>query len=126
MNYVRVVDTFDFKEVEKEEAFFVEHVFHIFGREKYITYFFDYIQKEEKLVLNDTLRLLIDLEKDKVKRYLEQKEKEMFRIKIDDYVAGVVYAENYRSEIGDHLVKTFSDIDFAIIINVSRSVSYRG
>ena len=69
---------------------------------------------------------MIKLEKDKVDNYLKQKTDEMMRVNIDGHKAGVVFAERYRSQLGNYLVSLYDDIDFAIIINVAKSVSYRG
>lgn len=38
---------------------------------------------------------------------------------------GLVFAENYRSQVGNTLLEMHPEIDFMIIINVSRSISYR-
>ena len=37
----------------------------------------------------------------------------------------IVYAELNRSALGNYLIEKY-DIDFAIIINISKSISYRG
>jgi len=40
--------------------------------------------------------------------------------------AGVIFAEQYHSELGNVLAERRPDLDFIIIINPSRTISYRG
>ncbi len=127
VNLVRSIDTFDFQEISKDEAFTIQKLFSIFGRDKYIDYLINYVTNNDEFILDGSLKLIIDTENDRVKRYVEQKEQEMYKVKIDGYNAGLVYAEDYRTELGDYLNTKYKDIlDFIIIINVSRSISLRG
>ncbi len=127
VNLVRSIDTFDFQGISKDEAFTIQKIFSIFGRDKYIDYLINYVKNNDEFILDDSLKLIIDVENDRVKRYLEQKEQEMFRVKLDGYNAGLVYAEDYRTELGDYLNTKYKEsLDFIIIINVSRSISLRG
>lgn len=125
-NYVRTMDTYDFNEIEKEEAQKIDYLFGIFGREDYINHFLEFINKNDTFKFTEIENLLIDLENKKVKRYLESKEKEMMQVKINGYLIGLVYAERHRSELGNYLVNKYPTLDFAILINISRSISYRG
>lgn len=122
---VRLVDTYDFKTEEDKKSLNLDYLFAILGRENYIDYFTDYIKKYDKFEYTDREKFLIKLEKDKVENYITQKEKEVILAKIDGYDVAVVYAEANRSVLGHHLIEKY-DIDFAIVINISRGISYRG
>lgn len=122
---VRIVDTYDFKTEEDKEALNLDYLFSILGRETYITYFKDYITNNEKFEYTEKERFLIKLQKDKIDNYITHKAKEMFKVKLDNHVVGIVYAETNRSLLGNYLIQN-NDIDFAVVINISRSISYRG
>lgn len=125
VNQVRSIDTYDFNEVPKEQAHNIDCLFGMFGREEYINYFTEYIEKHDKFEYTERENFLISLENNRIKRYLESKAKEMMKVKIDGHLAGLVYAERYRSDLGNYLASNNDDLDFVILINVSRSISYR-
>ncbi len=123
---VRIIDTYDFKTEDDKKAHNLDLLFSILDRENYINYFNNYIRVHDSFEYTKDEMFLIKLEKDKVDNYLKQKTDEMMRVNIDGYKTGVVFAERYRSQLGNHIVNLYDDIDFAIIISITRSVSYRG
>lgn len=122
---VRIVDTYDFKKEEDKEALNLDYLFSILGRDNYITYFEKYIKDNEIFQYSPKEKFLIKIQKDKVDNYIKQKIKEMFLVKIDNYKVGLVYAERFRSQLGNYIIEN-KDVDFSIIINISSSISYRG
>ena len=125
INVVRLVDTYDFKKEEDKEALNLDYLFAILGRENYIEYFTNYLKNNDKFEYNEQEKLLIKLEKDRVDNYIKQKEKEIIFASIDNHDVAIVYAESNRSALGHYLIEKY-DIDFAIIINISKGISYRG
>lgn len=125
VNQVRLVDTYDFKTKEDEKSKDLDYIFAILGYEKYITYFDNYIKNNDTFSYGSNEELLISLEKDKVKKYVSDKEKEMFIVNLDNHLAGLVFAENYRTQVGNMLLQMHPELDFMVVVNVSRSISYR-
>lgn len=125
VNEVRIIDTYDFKTEDDKKALNLDYLFSILGRENYQTYFEEYIRNNDKFEYTKKEQFLIKLQKDKIDNYITNKSKEMMLANLEGHKVGVVYAESNRSLLGNHLVEN-NDIDFAIVINVSRSVSYRG
>lgn len=123
---VRIIDTYDFKHENDLKAHNLDYLFSILGRDKYISYFDEYIKTHDSFEYGEKENFLIELEKDKVDNYLKQKSEEMIRVNLDGHDVGLVYAERYRSQLGNHLINLYDDIDFAVIISITRSVSYRG
>lgn len=124
---VRLIDTYDFKtQKENEDAHNMDYLFAILGRENYQTYFTEYVKQHDEFSYTEQELFLVKLQKNKIDNYIDLKSKEMFKAKIEGYNVGIVYAESNRSLLGHYLVNKHDDIDFAIIINVARSVSYRG
>lgn len=125
VNQVRSIDTYDFKEIPKEEAQNIDCLFGLFGRDEYINYFTNFINENDEFMYTEKELYLINLEKSRMNRYIESKTKEMFKAKLDGYKVGIVYAERYRSDLGNYLAQNNEDLDFIILINVARSISYR-
>lgn len=125
VNQVRIVDTYDFKKEKDKEALNLDYLFAILGRKNYIDYFTNYIKENDNFKYTRQEKLLIKLEKDRVDNYLKQKDKEIILAKVDGYNVGIVYAESNRSILGHRMLENYN-IDFAIIINISKSISFRG
>ena len=49
----------------------------------------------------------------------------MIIAKIDDYDVGIVFAERYRSILGNTLANEHEELNFIIIIDIDISISYR-
>jgi len=122
---VRLIDTYDFKTEEDERAKNLDYLFSILGRENYIEYFTNYIKENDTFAYNEKENYLIKIQKDKVDNYITQKEKETMFANIDGHEVALVYAESNRSQLGNYLVEKYP-VDFAVIINIARGISYRG
>lgn len=62
---------------------------------------------------------------EEAKRYIETKEANIKKIEINGLTAGVVFAESNISELGNVICENNPDIDFAMIINIDKSISFR-
>ena len=123
VEHVRTMDTYDFSITSKEEANNIEVLFKIYGRELFIDKFYNVIINHKELYSDEDLNL-INLEKLRIKRYVE--EKEIIEITLDNKKVGVVFAERNMSELGNYLVNKYDYLDYVILINVDKSISYRG
>ena len=68
---------------------------------------------------------ILDLEYERIQKYIQLKNQDIIKIDIKDYVVGVVFAEQYISELGNKLCEYNNDVDLIAIINPSKSISYR-
>ena len=123
VEHVRTMDTYDFSITSKEEANNIEVLFKIYGRELFIDKFYKVIINDKELYSDEDLNL-INLEKLRIKRYVE--EKEIIEILLDNKKVGVVFAERNISELGNYLINKYDYLDYIILINVDKSISYRG
>lgn len=123
VEHVRTMDTYDFSITSKEEANNIEVLFKIYGRELFIDKFYNVIINDKELYSDEDLNL-INLEKLRIKRYVE--EKEIIEILLDNKKVGVVFAERNISELGNYLINKYDYLDYIILINVDKSISYRG
>lgn len=122
---VRIVDTYDFKDEKDKRALNLDYLFTLLGRDNYASYFEKYLKENDTFKYTEKEKFFIKIQKDKANNYIKQKAKEMFMAKVDGYKVAIVYAEQFRSQLGNHIIEN-KDVDFVIIINVSSSVSYRG
>jgi len=126
VNQVRIIDTYDFKTEEDIQAHNIDMLFTILGRQNYIDYFKEFIENNDIFEYTKQEKFLIKLEKDKMINYIERKEKELIIAELDKHKVGIIYAERYRSDLGNYLAKKHEELDFIIIINISKSISFRG
>lgn len=124
---VRLLDTWEWKKDNIVEALWISNLFGIYGKEYYLDYYYHFCLNEEHFYFDDHQKYLLEVEDVRIKNYIEKKEQEIYSVKLKDYHVGVVFAELYRSEIGNTFAEKYKDLyDFIIVINISRSVSYRG
>lgn len=67
---------------------------------------------------------LLKFRQKEIERYIEKMDKKIITKKILGYKAGVVFAENFVSELGNQLSERHPELDFIAMIN-GNSVSYR-
>lgn len=122
---VRLADTWAFVEENKEPNFNLVDFLSILGIDNYIEYFYNFILKNDEFYLEEKYKFLFEIENKRKLNYIDSKEKQMIKVYIEPYNVGVVFAENYRSLLGNELSRRHTELDFIIIINLSRSISYR-
>ena len=123
---VRLLDTWEWEKVGRPEAKDLDIIFSMYGREGYVKKYLRFIKTHEEFSYTAFDKKLIKIENEKIQRYLEQKEKEMMKIKLDGDLVGLVYAERYRSELGNYLIRKYDELSYIVLINISRGISYRG
>lgn len=126
VSLVRSLDTWQWDN-DKEEALKLGSCLNILGREEYIDYFYKYILTHDTFAFEEKLDYVLELEEKRAKAYIQERKKQIISMEIHPYRIGCVFAENHRSILGNTLANEFADIyDFIVIVNISRSISYRG
>lgn len=123
---VRLNDTWSWERENKKVDSSLVDFLSIFGIEEYINYFYNFILNNDEFYLEEKYKFLFEVENKRKVNYIEEKEKQLIKACIKPYNVGIVFAENYRSILGNELAKRNPELDFIIIINLSRSISYRG
>mgnify|MGYP000000644065 FL=1 len=123
VEHVRTMDVYDFSKTTKEEASKIEMLFKIYGKDNFIDKFYKVIIDNLELYSQEDLHL-IQLEKDRVKRYIE--DKRFIEATIDNKRVGIVFAEINVSELGNYLINKYDYLDYIILINMDKKISYRG
>ena len=123
---VRENDTWQFTEF-KEDSMNLSALFDFYGKETYIDIYTEFLKNNDKFYFNKTELIILkslNREKDEYLKLME--EKTIFR-NIKGYNIGIVFAEKYRSKLGNHLAHIYKDkVDFICIINLARHISLRG
>lgn len=100
-------------------------LFSLYGKTRYIEEMYLRLKKSKKFKLNKFENKLLNLEQDKIDRYIQNKEKEMTIIEYEEYKAGLVFCEKYKSEMGNTLSLNHPELDFIIMINLAGGISFR-
>lgn len=123
---VRCVDTWDFNETNQQDAKGLANLLAIYGKDDYIENYRKRLSNEDKFQFTEQEKYLLMIEERRIQNYIQEKETLLLPVSIDEYQAGVVFAENYHSELGNALAFQYQDAyDFIVIINLSKGISYR-
>lgn len=123
---VRLSDTWSWEKEDKTPNSSLTDFLSILGIDEYINYFYNMILNNEEFNLEEKYKFLFEIELKRKQAYIDEKDKQLIKVFIKPYKVGVVFAESYRSLLGNSLAKRHMDLDFIIIINLSRSLSFRG
>lgn len=69
-------------------------------------------------------KLLLELQQEKIDKYVESKNKEIINMNLVGYNAGIVFAEQFQSELGNRLSEMNPQYDLIIMIG-NKTISYR-
>ena len=98
---------------------------YIYGVKKFTDKIVDMLSETDKFEFDKTDLLLLELEENRKNKYFENKEKNLIVKDIREYTVGIVFAEQYVSELGNYLAKKYNNLDFIILIG-EKTISYRG
>lgn len=122
---VKRYDTWLWKEKYNDiDAKKLNDLLYILGRDRFIDKIIKAITHGEGL-FDDADKLLLELEQEKIDRYIENKDKELITKEIKSYTSGIVFGEQYHSELGNKLSELHPELDFIVIFNIAKAVSYR-
>jgi oligoribonuclease NrnB/cAMP/cGMP phosphodiesterase (DHH superfamily) len=68
---------------------------------------------------------IIRLEQERNQDFIEKKSREIILRRYDGYMLGVVFADRCLSELGNYICEQNPGIDIAVMIDPSRSISFR-
>jgi len=129
INFVELVrenDTWQFTDF-KEDSMNLSNLFGFYGKEKYIDLYTEFLKKNDKFYFTSMELVILECLNREKEEYLKKLEDTIIIRNIKGYNIGIVFAEKYRSQVGDHLANLYKDeIDFVAIINLARHISFRG
>lgn len=121
---VRQLDTYDFTDELRAQNLSSLH--DILGHTEFTKTIVKRLKKDKKEFEYTTFEnRLFKLERNRINRYMQNKDLEMKRYTIHGKKCGVVFAETNKSELGNYLSAKYPELDLIIIFNTCKSVSYR-
>ncbi|MDD2203571.1 MAG: hypothetical protein PHT75_02810 [Bacilli bacterium] len=127
VNLVREYDTWAWVETNNIEAKNLANLFDVYGRELFENHYLLFLKENDCFYFDEKELFLLEMFNHKIKTYIEEAKERTIPVNILGYKAGLVFASQHRSELGNQLAIYFKDkYDFIIIVNVERSISYRG
>lgn len=69
--------------------------------------------------------ILLELNQERIDKYIKSKNYEVKPMKMLGYNCGIVFAEQYISELGNSLSEMNSELDFIVIVNSLQTLSFR-
>lgn len=128
-NYVELVrenDTWDYLIENEYKAKKLGMLFSLYNRERYINSMFTNLKNNVDVLFSKEENYLLSIEQERMNDYIERKKDKVYFGEINNYKVGIVFAENYRSILGNYLAKYYEEqVDFIIIINLEHGISYR-
>lgn len=123
---VRECDTWQFTDL-KEEVSDLNNLFAFYGRDKFIEIYSKFLTDNNEFYFNNTESVILESLNRQKNDYIESFKDKVIIKKINGYKIGFVFAELYRSELGNYLAELYYDqVDFIGIININRHISFRG
>lgn len=123
---VRQYDTWEWEKNDNKAAKRLNDLFFILGLEHFETEMLERMKHTEGFSLSDKEELILDLEDKKIERYIFSKNRQIVQTFVDDYCVGIIYAEQYLSELGNALAKLNPHLDLIAMVNVgTRKVGFR-
>ncbi|WP_067726998.1 DHH family phosphoesterase [Oceanobacillus damuensis] len=115
---IRQYDTWEWEKNDNQRARQLNALFFLVSIEEFEEVMLERLQKSEFFHFDDFEKRILDMEDDKIDRYIRRKRRQLVQTKIGDYYAGVVHAESYHSELGNELGKEYPHLDYIVILNM--------
>lgn len=127
VNMVREYDTWEWVKTNNQDAKKLAHLFDLYGREYFAEHYINFFKENDDFYFDDKELFLLDIEQRNIDNYISEKKEDVIPVTLLGHKSGLVFATKYRSELGNALAKSFSDVyDFIVIINIEHGISYRG
>lgn len=123
---VRQYDTWEWEKNNNQVAQRLNALFYLMSIEEFEEKMLPRLQTKEHFFFDDFEKKILDMEEEKIHRYINRKRRELVQTQVKDYYAGIVYAESYHSELGNELGKEYPHLDYIAILNMGgKKVSFR-
>ncbi|MBN8201331.1 DHH family phosphoesterase [Bacillus sp. NTK034] len=123
---VRQYDTWEWDQNENIKAKNLNDLFFMVSIEEFEEKMTERIINSDHFKFDDFEQKLLEMEEEKIERYVRRKKREIVQTFIGEYCAGIVHAESYHSELGNELGKDFPHLDYIAILNLGgKKISFR-
>ena len=115
---VRQYDTWEWEKNENAHAQRLNALFYLITIEEFEDKMLNRLMTDEHFSFDEFENKILDMEEDKIERYIRRKRRELIQTQVGNYLAGIVYAESYHSELGNELGKEYPHLDYIAILNI--------
>ena len=123
---VRQYDTWEWEKNNNQHAQRLNALFFLITIEEFEEKMIERLISDDHFHFDEFEKKLLDLEEDKIERYIRRKRREVVQKETGDLFAGIVYAESYHSELGNELGKEYPHLDYIAILNIGgKRVGFR-
>lgn len=123
---VRQYDTWEWEKHGTQQAKRLNDLFYMVSLEEFEEKMTERLQNNEHFSFDQFEEKILDLEEEKIERYVRRKKREITQTRIHDHYVGVVHAESYHSELGNELGKENPHLDYIAIMNMGgKKISLR-
>lgn len=123
---VRQYDTWEWEKNENHKAHSLNSLFYLVSIDEFEETMLERLQTSEHFDFDEFEKKLLNMEEDKIERYIRRKRREIVQAKVGEHFAGIVYAESYHSELGNELGKEHPHLDYITILNMGgKKISFR-
>ena len=123
---VRLYDTWEWETENKIEAKRLNDLFYMVSLDEFEAKMVDRLRTRNEFSFDEFEEKILDMEEDKIERYIRRKRREMVQTFIGDECVGIVYAESYHSELASELGTSNPHLDYIAILNMGgRKMSLR-
>ncbi|MFT9596465.1 DHH family phosphoesterase [Mesobacillus sp.] len=123
---VRQYDTWDWDILKNYKAKNLNDLFFMVSIEEFEERMVPRLESGDTFEYDDFEKKLLEMEEDKIERYIRRKKREIIQIENDGLYGGIVHAESYHSELGNELGKEYPHLDYIAILNLGgKKISFR-
>lgn len=115
---VRQYDTWEWEKNDNHHAQRLNALFFLLTIEEFEEKMIHRLTSVEHFDFDEFEKKILDMEEDKIERYIRRKRRELVQTQAGGYFAGIVYAESYHSELGNELGKEYPHLDYIAILNI--------
>lgn len=115
---VRQYDTWEWEKNDNQKARQLNALFFLVSIEEFEDIMMERLLQSEHFYFDDFEKKILNMEDDKIERYIHRKKRQLVQTKIGDHFVGIVYAESYHSELGNELGKEYPHLDYIVILNI--------
>ncbi|WP_342429767.1 oligoribonuclease [Neobacillus sp. FSL H8-0543] len=115
---VRQYDTWEWETNNNQQAQRLNALFYLVSIEEFEESMINRLKSSDHFKFDEFETKILDMEENKIDRYIRRKRRELVQSQIGDHFAGIVYAESYHSELGNELGKEYPHLDYIAIVNI--------
>ena len=115
---VRQYDTWEWEKNENAHAQRLNALFYLITIEEFEEKMLSRLMTDDHFRFDEFENKILDMEENKIERYIRRKRRELIQTQVGNYLAGIVYAESYHSELGNELGKEYPHLDYIAILNI--------